>query len=459
MTSATAIARSVRTGAATASAVAAAAIERIARLDPAVHAFTAVTADRAMADAAQVDALCAAGQDPGPLAGVPFAVKNLFDVAGLTTLAGSRILAGNPLADADAAVIRRLRAAGAVLVGALNMEEFAYGFMTDNAHHGRTLNPHDASRTAGGSSGGSAAALAAGIVPLTLGSDTNGSIRVPAAFCGVFGFKPTYGRLSRAGIVPFVPSFDHVGPFARTVADIAAAYDAMQGPDADDKVSAQRPVAAATPSLDFGVGRLRLAVADGYFATGMTDPVARAMTLATQALGVTRRVTIPAAEAARAAAYVITSVEGTSLQRDNLRARPQDFDPATRDRFLAGALLPAEWYVRAQRFRAWFRDAMRDLFRDVDVILAPVAPFEAPRFTDETLMVAGQPVAVRPTIGRFTQPLSLIGLPILAVPVQCPGALPVGIQVIGPAWAEESVLRVGRALEQAGVCAGETRNG
>lgn len=453
MASAAAIASAIRLGTLGAQEVARDTLDGIARLDPAVHAFTAITEARALSDAARVDALLAAGEDPGPLAGVPFAVKNLFDVAGLTTLAGSRILAGNPPADTDAYAVRRLTSAGAVLVGALNMEEFAYGFMTDNAHHGRTLNPHDPTRTAGGSSGGSAAAVAAGLVPLALGSDTNGSIRVPAAFCGIYGFKPTYGRLSRAGIVPFVPSFDHIGPLARTVADIALAYDALQGDDALDPVSSRRPFEPATPHLLQGAGSLRIAVADGYFAECMTEPVARAMARATEALGITRRVTVPAPDAARAAAYVITSVEGTNLQRDNLRTRPQDFDPATRDRFLAGALLPADWYLRAQRFRSWFRDAMRDLFREVDIILAPAAPFEAPGFTDETIEVAGHILPVRPTIGRFTQPLSLIGLPILAVPVHLAGFLPVGIQVIGPAYAEATVLRVGYALEQAGLSA------
>jgi len=177
----------------------------------------------------------------------------------------------------------------------------------------------------------------------------------------------------------------------------------------------------------------------------------RALAATAAAIGVTRRVTIPAPDAARAAAYVITSVEGTSLQLANLRIRPQDFDPATRDRFLTGALLPAEWYVRTQRFRAWFREAMQAVFRDVDLISAPTVPFEAPRFTDHTLHVAGQDVPVRATIGRFTQPLSLIGLPILAAPVRLPGCLPVGIQVIGAPFDEAAVLRVGQVLEAAGL--------
>jgi AtzE family amidohydrolase len=444
---ATDIAHAVRTGATTARAVTSATLDRIARDDPAIHAFTATTSDRALAEAAKIDAMVAAGHDPGPLAGVPFAVKNLFDIQGLTTLAGSKILATSPPATGDATAIARLNAAGAILVGALNMEEFAYGFFTDNAHHGRTLNPHDRSRTAGGSSGGSGAAVAAGLVPLTLGTDTNGSIRVPAAFCGIVGFKPTYGRLSRAGIVPFVPSFDHIGPLARTVADVALAYDAMQGTDPADPVQCGRPIEPAPPTLHDGIGTLRIAIADGYFAEGMTPAIAEAMAQAAAALSVSARVTIPEPAVARAAAYVITSTEGTHLQRDNLRTRPHDFDPATRDRFLAGAFIPADWYLRAQRFRTWFRDAMREIFRHIDVILAPAAPFEAPTFDAETIDIAGHITPIRPTIGRYTQPLSLIGLPILAIPIHRPGHLPTAIQLIGPAYSEAALLRVGQALQ------------
>ena len=441
------IAHAVRTGATTAAAIIEATLGRIAREDPSIHAFTATTPGRARAEAARIDARVAAGEDPGPLAGVPFATKNLFDIAGLVTLAGSKILEANRPAIRDATAIARLGSAGAILVGALNMEEFAYGFFTDNAHHGRTLNPHDAARTAGGSSGGSGAAVAAGLVPIALGSDTNGSIRVPAAFCGTVGLKPTYGRLSRAGIVPFVPSFDHVGPLARTVADVTLAYDAMQGADPADPAHCRRPLEAAMPTLEQGLGDLRLAAADGYFAEGMTPAVAEAVARAIAALGMSRRISIPAPDAARAAAYVITSAEGASLQDRNLRTRPEDFDPATRDRFLAGAFIPAAWYVRAQRFRTWFRAAMAELFQDVDVIIAPVTPMHAPTFDADIIDIGGQAVPVRPAIGRYTQPLSLIGLPILAVPIDVPGQLPTAVQLIGAPYTENLLLRVGQVLE------------
>ena len=210
--------------------------------DPDLNCFTANTFERAAFEAAAVDALRASGALLPPLAGVPYAVKNLFDIAGRVTLAGAKLNESNAPATRDAAAVARMHRAGAVLVGALNMEELAYGFTTENPHYGTTRNPHDRTRNAGGSSGGSAAAVGAGIVPISLGSDTSGSIRVPASLCGVFGLKPTYGRLPRSGTYPFVNSFDHVGPFAGTVHDLALAYDAMQGPDASDPPARSAPL-------------------------------------------------------------------------------------------------------------------------------------------------------------------------------------------------------------------------
>ncbi len=260
------IAGGVRAGRLRAVAVAEAAIARIAALDPGLGAFTDVTRERALAEAAAVDAKVAAGHDPGPLAGVPYAVKNLFDIKGLATRAGSKINRDDPPAARDAVLIERLQAAGAVLVGGLNMGEYAYDFTGENAHDGPSRNPHDPSRMSGGSSGGSGTAVAAGMVPLALGSDTNGSIRVPSSFCGLFGLKPTYGRLPRTGSFPFVDSLDHLGPFARSVRDLALAYDAMQGPDAGDAACSAERIEPVMPAL----GARRSAacasrVAGGYF--------------------------------------------------------------------------------------------------------------------------------------------------------------------------------------------------
>src|SRR5438105_1426222 len=229
-----------------------AALARIMRHDQVLNCFTDVTADRARAKARAIDAAIAAGNSAGPLAGVPFAVKNLFDVRGLATRAGSKINRDLTPAKRDAALIERMEAAGAVLVGALNMGEYAYDFTGENVHDGPSRNPHDTTRMSGGSSGGSGSAVGGALVPIALGSDTNGSIRVPSSLCGRFGLKPTYGRLSRAHTFPFVASFDHLGPFARTTRDLALAYDAMQGHDADDPVCADRRVGTTLAALDRG---------------------------------------------------------------------------------------------------------------------------------------------------------------------------------------------------------------
>jgi AtzE family amidohydrolase len=424
-----------------------AALDRIAKLDPALNCCTAVLGESALAQADEVDRRVADGDDPGPLAGVPFAVKNLFDIAGVTTLAGSKIHAEKPVATRDATAVERLKQAGAVLVSALNMDEYAYGFTTENTRYGTTRNPRDLERVAGGSSGGSAAAVAAGLVPLTLGSDTNGSIRVPAAFCGVFGFKPTYGRISRAGSFLFAGSFDHVGPFARSVRDLALAFDLLQGPDARDPVASSRPLVPCTPALKQGVEGLRIAVADGYFASMGLPEVFEPVAKAARALGVSRSVTIPDAERARAAAYVITACEGASLHLSDLRSRPQDFDPLIVERLLAGALMPASWYLQAQRFRTLFREKMRELFQTVDVILAPATPCPAIGIGQETILIDGKEIPSRPNVGIFTQPLSFVGLPIVAVPVFDEGRLPLGVQVIGAPYNEAAVLRVAAQLE------------
>ena len=261
--SATAIAASVREGRATATDSVQQALQRIAATDGQVNAFTSVLAERAQKRAQWVDAH--PRRERMKLAGVPFAVKNLFDIAALPTLAGSKIERDTAPAARDAVLVRRLEAEGAVLVGALNMDEYAYGFSTENTHYGATRNPHDLTRISGGSSGGSAAAVAAGQVPITLGSDTNGSIRVPASLCGTFGLKPTFGRLPRTGSYPFSASLDHLGPFARSVADLALAYDLMQGPDTQDPACAQRDIEPVSPLLERGAAGLRVAVLGGWF--------------------------------------------------------------------------------------------------------------------------------------------------------------------------------------------------
>jgi 1-carboxybiuret hydrolase len=428
-------------------------LERIRRVDGRVNAFTDVLDARALARADQLDAGIRDGARLGPLAGVPFAVKNLIDIAGLPTRAGAKINRDRPPAERDGALVRRLEAAGAILVGGLNMGEYAYDFTGENVHDGDAHNPHALDHMTGGSSSGSGAAIAAGLVPLTLGSDTNGSIRVPAAFCGCFGLKPTYGRLSRAGSFPFVGSLDHLGPLARNVTDLALAYDAMQGPDSDDPVATNRPPEPVLPVLEAGIGGLRIAVAGDYFARGGDPEVFAAVARVASALGARSTVVLPEAQRARAAAYLITAAEGATLHLDRLRARPKDFDPAVRDRLIAGAMLPAAHVERAQRFRRWYRARVLELFDSVDVILAPTTPCRAPKGGQTHFVLDGVSLPVRPNIGVFTQPISFIGLPVAAAPVWLDDGLPLGVQVIAAPWREDLALRVARHLEQTGVCA------
>jgi aspartyl-tRNA(Asn)/glutamyl-tRNA(Gln) amidotransferase subunit A len=450
--SATEIAAAVSAGRTSARAVVEAALARIAARDRTLNAFTAVVADRALARAAMLDDRRAAGQPLGPLAGVPFAVKNLFDVAGIPTLAGSKINREHPPAARDATLIERLEAAGAVLVGSLNMGEYAYDFTGENVHDGPSRNPHDTRRMSGGSSGGSGAAVAGGLVPLSLGSDTNGSIRVPSSLCGLFGLKPTYGRLSRARTFPFVASLDHLGPIARTVADLAIAYDAMQGGDADDPVCAQRPVQRTAPALDAGIAGLRVAVATGYFRAATSPEATNAVERVAAALGARDEIEIPEVARARAAAYVITATEGAALHLDRLRLRPHDFDPAVRDRLLAGAMVPAALVQKAQKFRRWYRDAVLKLFDRYDAILAPATPCTAPAIGQQTFVLGGVELPVRPNLGIYTQPISFIGLPVVAVPVPL-SPLPIAVQIIAAPWREDTALRLAYALEKSGVAA------
>jgi amidase/aspartyl-tRNA(Asn)/glutamyl-tRNA(Gln) amidotransferase subunit A len=416
-------------------------LARIERFDPSINAFTAIVRDRALARAAAIDAARAAGTSPGgELEGVPFAVKNLFDIEGLVTIAGSRIEAerANPRpAAADALAVARLEAAGAILVGALNMDEYAYGFTTENTHRGPTRNPHD--------------------LPIALGTDTNGSIRVPASLCGAFGLRPTFGRLGRGGAFPFVFSIDTIGPLARSVRELALAYDAMQGPDAHDPGCAQR---AAEPSVGAlqadaagNLAGLRIARLGGYFEEMATPEGVAALDVACAALsGLTSvgRADWPDAAIGRAAAFMITAVEGGALHLDDLRRFYNIMEPHSRDRFLAGALAPAAWVHRAHRVRRRYIERVDTLFADHDILLAPVVPGVAPTIGDDWIEIRGRRFPSRPSMGLLTQPVSCAGVPVVAAPIAREG-LPIGIQVIAAPWCEANALRVAMALEQLGV--------
>jgi len=445
------IAADVNAGRIGAASVIEAALARIRERDPVLNSFTAIVEQRALTRAKALDGSHARNKRGRPLAGVPFAVKNLFDIAGIPTLAGSKINRDAPPAARDATLMERLEAAGAVLVGALNMGEYAYDFTGENVHDGPSRNPHDLDRMTGGSSGGSAGAVAGGLVPFTLGSDTNGSLRVPASLCGIFALKPTYGRLSRARTFPFVASFDHVGPLARSARDLALAYDAMLGHDPDDPVCADRPAEPVVPLLQRDVADLRIAVAGGYFKCRNAEAVA-AIDGVAAALGANRDIDIPQAERARAAAFIITASESASLHLDRLRTRANDYDPAVRDRLIAGAMVPASMVVKAQKFRRWYRAEVLKLFTEVDIILAPATPCTAPLIGQQMFTFGDSEMPVRANLGIYTQPISFIGLPVVAVPVPR-SPLPIAVQVIAPPWREDLALRVAHTLEMQGVVA------
>ncbi|CAI0952422.1 Glutamyl-tRNA(Gln) amidotransferase subunit A [Serratia entomophila] len=426
-------------------------LDHIERLNPALNAYTHVTAERMLSEADKLDRARANGQPLPALAAIPYAVKNLFDVTGETTLAGASLFSDRPPAKRDAWAISRLAGQGALLSGMLNMDAYAYGFTTENSHYGATRNPHDLTRIAGGSSGGSAAAVAAGLVNFSLGSDTNGSIRVPASLCGIYGLKPTFGRLSRSGSQPFVASLDHIGPLARRVRDLAAVYDAMQGTDIQDRFQADKPVTHTEALLPRAQQGLRCAVLGGYFQQWCDEDAKAAVRQVAQALEATAEAELPQAELARAAAFIISGAEGGNHYLPLLRSQPERFEPLSRERLLAGAMLPAAWYVQAQRFRAHFQQQALPLFERWDILIAPATPCSATPIGQETMRINGADLPTRASMGMLTQPISFLGLPVVTVPLTTAAGLPLGVQLIAPPWREDLALRAAYALEQRGV--------
>lgn len=444
------LARRIRGGDLRAAEVVTRTLATIRRMDPDLNCFNAVFAEQALADATRVDAAIAAGQPIGPMAGVPFGVKALFDVGGTVTTSGATARADCPPADRDATVIQRLRAAGALLIGTLNMDEFAFGFTTENAHFGATRNPHDQRRVAGGSSGGSAASVAAGLLPLTLGSDTNGSVRVPASLCGVFGLKPTLGIVPRTGVAPLTWSFDHVGWFARSVRDLAAVMDLLAGADPADPLSAQSPPADTQNILDKGIDGLRIGIGAGHFGELMAPDAREALAQVTGALGASNQVHIPDAGRAVAASLLITAAEGASLHEIDIRTRLPLLDGKMRDRWIAASLIPAAWIHDAQRFRRTFADGLAEAMKDVDILITPTTPYGAIELGQATIEIDGKTLPAKPTLGRYTAPFSFIGWPALSVPVRGDG-LPLGVQLVAKPRREDHLLRAARHLEAAGI--------
>ena len=452
MKTTTQIVRAIATGQASAAEVVEACIARIEATDGRVNAFTERTFARARAEAGAVDRRRALGEVLPPLAGVPYAVKNLFDIEGLATVAGSKVSRDDPSAVQDAFLVSQMKAAGAILLGGLNMDEYAYGFTTENTHYGPCRNPHDLTRIAGGSSGGSGAAVAAGQVPLTLGSDTNGSIRVPSSLCGVWGLKPTFGRLSRRGSYPFVHSIDHLGPFADSVEGLALAYDALQSPDPLDPGCHALQVQLVAGGMAQGVEGLRVGVLAGYFNDNAGPAAREVLAMAAKVLGAVDEVSWPDAHLGRAAAFIITACEGGNLHLEDLRKRAGDFEPLSVDRFISGVMQPAAWYLRAQRFRRAYRDRVNALFNDWDILLAPATPVSAPAIGTEWLDINGMQHPCRPAMGLLTQPVSFAGCPVVAAPMwpSGTGSMPIGVQVIAAPWREDLAMRAAFALQRAG---------
>jgi aspartyl-tRNA(Asn)/glutamyl-tRNA(Gln) amidotransferase subunit A len=422
-------------------------LERIATAGAGLNAFLLVTAERARAEARAVERELAAGRARGPLHGVPLALKDLFDTAGLATTAGSRILAGNVPAR-DAFVVERLREAGLVLIGKTHMHEFAFGTTSDNPHAGPCRNPWDRTRSPGGSSGGNGAALAAGLCAAALGTDTGGSIRIPAAACGVVGLKPTLGRVSRRGVVPLSWSFDTVGPMARTVEDVALLLDAIAGPDGEDEACSRRPAEAFGRELEAGVRDLALGVPDEWFFDDVEPDIVAAVEAALAALERAggRRVAVatPGMAEAHTAHHAILAVEAAAFHGRWLRERPDDYGDDVRRGLELGSFVPGVDYVNARRQQTVTRGTFAAALARADVLVTPALPAAPPR--------VGEPMSREPAVAwnRLLTPFNLAGLPALSVPCGFDGAgLPVGLQVVGPPYAEARLLRVARAVERA----------
>lgn len=433
--------------------VARAALERIAHADLRLNAYLLVTEREAMAAATTAEAEIRAGHYRGPLHGIPFALKDLFLTAGIRTTAGSRVLA-QYVPDTDATVVTRLREAGAVLLGKLNMHEFAFGVTNDNPHYGATLNPWEAERMTGGSSGGSGAAVAAGLCVFSLGTDTGGSVRIPAALCGVTGLKPTYGRVSRHGVLPLAWSLDHVGPMARSALDVALVLRAIAGRDPLDDSSSDAPVPDYASALRGDVRGLRVGVPWSVVRDSVEPDVLtlfRAALDTFAGLGASvREVAIPRLPLSKSLFSSIVLPESVSAHERYLATRADDYGADVRARLEAGLLLPAARYLRAQRIRRLLQADFSAALAQADVIMTPTCPIAAPRIGEETVRVGEREENVTDILTLFTRPINLVGLPAVSTPCGFTGAsLPVGLQIVGKAFHEATVLGVAHAYERA----------
>jgi len=425
---------------------------RIERLDPTLKTYIRVLPEQARAAARAAEIEIGSGGWRGPLHGVPLGLKDLFNLAGVPCTMGSSILRDN-VPKVDATVVTRLKAAGAVIVGKQNLHEFAFGITSENPHYGAVRNPWDLDRVPGGSSGGTAAAVAASLCAGGLGSDTGASIRAPASFCGVVGLKPTYGRVSRAGVLPLAWSLDHVGPLARSVADCALLLQAIAGSDPADASSSNAPVPDFSAELNQGVRGLRLGVPREHFFELLEPGVERLVREAIATLdrlgAHVEEVSLPHTLHAQVAGNAIMSSEAASLHAAWLRERSQDYGADVLQRIQGGLLVHATEYLHSQQMRTLVQHDFANAFTRVDVVLGPTVPLVAPRIGHT--FEAGGPfnVAPRAIANRLTVPCNLTGMPAISVPCGFSEGLPVGLQIMAPAFAESLLLRVAAAYEAA----------
>jgi aspartyl-tRNA(Asn)/glutamyl-tRNA(Gln) amidotransferase subunit A len=429
-----------------------AALERISALNPRLNAFITVLEDRARAAAKAAEQEMMTGQRRGPLHGIPIALKDLCATKGVRTTAGSKILRDYVPTD-DATVTLRLAETGTILLGKLHMNEFAYGPDGDNGHYGRVRNPWDLERLTGGSSSGSGAAVAASLCLGALGTDTGGSIRIPAALCGIAGLKPTYGRVSRYGITPLSWSLDHAGPMAKTVEDVARLLQAMAGYDAKDPGSAQRAVPDYAVALSGDVRGLRIGIPREYFFDMLDPEVEGAVRQATQvlrSLGASlHHVSWPSLRYVTLAALIIVLVEASAFHETWIRTRPQDYQPDIALRLKWGLLVPATAYLKAQRLRTLMCQEAAQLWRQVDVLLTPATMLAAPPPEERQVRIGGRQMSTREAMLRLMRPFNLTGLPAMSIPCGFTSTgLPIGLQIAGQPFAEATVLRVAHAYEQ-----------
>ncbi len=420
-------------------------LRRIEALEPALNSFITVTAEMALAEARRAQEELAAGKSRGPLHGVPVAVKDLFFTAGVRTTAGSRVLA-DFVPQEDATAVARLRRAGAIVLGKLNMHEFAFGTTSVNPHYGPVRNPWDTGRVAGGSSGGSASAVAAGECLAALGTDTGGSVRIPAALCGITGLKPTYGRVSVHGAVPLAWSLDHVGPMCRTAEDCALVLAAIAGHDDRDRTTADVPVPDYPSLLDGGARGLRIGVPREHFFEQVDEEVAGAVSAALEVLAELgaeiEEVSLPYGEMAPLLAASIMLPEALAYHLPWLRERPGDYGPDTLQRLGAAALYPAALYVQAQRQRQVLVESWREVWQRVDLVATPTTPVVAP-----TVEEAARWALV---LNRNTNAFNVSGQPAISLPCGFSShGLPIGLQLVGRWWDEATVLRTAHAYQQA----------